>query len=189
MNIFNIFIRNIHHNICFCTIFFSIFAGPIPLFPWWRHHKHFLRYWPFVRGIHRSPVNSPHEGQWRGALMFSLICARINSWVNNGEAGDLRRHRAHYDVIVMIGHLVRAVTIKTSSTLLVLCWDNQVVTGGFPSQRDRTVESLSKSWRHHDIIPNHMMTSSNGNIFRVTGPLCGEFTGPRWIPRTKTSDA
>ena len=37
--------------------------------------KHFPRYWPFVRGIHRSPVNSPDKGQWRGALMFSLICA------------------------------------------------------------------------------------------------------------------
>ena len=36
---------------------------------------------------------------------------------------------------------------------------------------------------------NYMMTSSNGNTFRVTGPLCGEFTGPRWIPRTKASDA
>ena len=35
----------------------------------------------------------------------------------------------------------------------------------------------------------HMMTSLNGNIFRVTGPLCGEFTGHRWIPRTKASDA
>ena len=63
--------------------------------------KHFPRYWPFVRGIHRSPVNSPHKGQWGGALMFTLICARINGWVNNREAGDLRRHRAHYDVIVM----------------------------------------------------------------------------------------
>ena len=63
--------------------------------------KHFPRYWPFVRGIHRSPVNSPHKGQWRGALMFSLICDWINGWVNNSEAGDLRRHRAHYDVIVM----------------------------------------------------------------------------------------
>ena len=63
--------------------------------------KHFPRYWPFVRGIHRSPVNSPHKGQWRGALMFTLICARINGWVNNREAGDLRRYRAHYDVIVM----------------------------------------------------------------------------------------
>ena len=64
--------------------------------------KHFPRYWPFVRGIHRSPVNSPHKGQWRGALMFTLICARINGWVNNREAGDLRRYRAHYDVIVML---------------------------------------------------------------------------------------
>ena len=57
-------------------------------------------YWPFVRGIHRSPVNSRHKGQWRGALMLSLIIASINGWVNNCEAGDLRRHRAHYDVIV-----------------------------------------------------------------------------------------
>ena len=63
--------------------------------------KHFPRYWPFVRGIHRFPVNSPHKGQWRGALSFSLICARINGWVNNGEAGDLRRHHGHYDVTVM----------------------------------------------------------------------------------------
>ena len=63
--------------------------------------KHFPRNWPFVRGIHWSPVNSPHKGQWRGALMFSLICARINDWVNNREAGDLRCHRGHYDVIVM----------------------------------------------------------------------------------------
>ena len=63
--------------------------------------KLFPRHWPFVRGIHRSPVNSPHKGQSRGALMFSLICARINDWVNNREAGDLRRHRGHYDVSVM----------------------------------------------------------------------------------------
>ena len=54
-----------------------------------------------MRGIHRSPVNSPHKGQWRGALVFSLICVWINGWVNNGEAGDLRRYRAHYDVTVM----------------------------------------------------------------------------------------
>ena len=63
--------------------------------------NHFPRYWPFVRGIHRSPVNSPHKGQWRGAKMFSLICAWINDSVNSREAGDSRRYRAHYDVIVM----------------------------------------------------------------------------------------
>ena len=63
--------------------------------------KHFPRYWPFVRGIRRSPGNSPHKGQWRGALKFYLICAWINVWVNNRVAGDLRHHRGHYDVIVM----------------------------------------------------------------------------------------
>ena len=67
---------------------------------------HFPRYWPFVRGIQRLPVNSPHKGQWHGALMFSLICAWINRWVNNREAGDLRRHCTHCDVIVMIQRVV-----------------------------------------------------------------------------------
>ena len=53
--------------------------------------KHFPRYWPFVRRIHRSPVNFTHKGQLRGALMFSLICVWINSCVNNCEVGDWRR--------------------------------------------------------------------------------------------------
>ena len=64
--------------------------------------NHFPRYWPFVLGIHRSPMNSPHKGQWRRALRFSLICTRINGWVNNGEAGDLRCYRVHYEVTMMI---------------------------------------------------------------------------------------
>ena len=64
--------------------------------------KHFLRNWAFVRGIQRSPVNSPYKGQWRGALMFSFICAWINGWENRRETGDWRRHRAHYDVNVMM---------------------------------------------------------------------------------------
>ena len=69
---------------------------------WWRHQmKTFSASLALCGGIHRSSVNSPHKGQWRGALMFSLICAWMNGWVNNRETGDLRRHRAHYDVIVM----------------------------------------------------------------------------------------
>ena len=68
--------------------------------------KHFPRHWPFVRGIHRSPVNTLHKGQWRGALMFCLICAWTDSWANNGDAGDLVRYRAHYDVIVMFSFIV-----------------------------------------------------------------------------------
>ena len=72
----------------------------------WKHDdvikwKHFRRHWPFVRGSHRSPVNSLHKGQWRGALMFSLVCAWINGWANDREASDLKRHLAHYDVTVM----------------------------------------------------------------------------------------
>ena len=39
------------------------------------------------------------------------------------------------------------------------------------------------------LIIEHMMTSSNGNIFRVTGPWCWEFIGHRWIPHTKANDA
>ena len=63
--------------------------------------KHFPRYWPFVMGNHRSSVDSPHKCQWRGALKFSLICTWTNGWANNRAVGDLRRHRAHYEVIVM----------------------------------------------------------------------------------------
>ena len=52
--------------------------------------KLFPRYWPFVWGIHRSAVNSRHNEQWRGASMFSLICAWTNCWSNNRDIGDLR---------------------------------------------------------------------------------------------------
>ena len=64
--------------------------------------KHLRRYWPLVRGIHRSSVNSPHKGQWRGALMFFMICVWINGWVNNRGTGDLRRYCAYYDFTVML---------------------------------------------------------------------------------------
>ena len=83
--------------------------------------KHFPCYWPFARGIHRSPVNSSHKVQWRGALMFSLICVWINGWVNNREAGDLRRHHGDYDVTVM------ALSCQTTTTKHVrLCMANEL---------------------------------------------------------------
>ena len=73
-----------------------------PVIAWWRHQNGnifaLLALWA---GNSPVPVNSPHKGQWRGALMFSLIYAWLNDWVNNREAGDLRRHRGHYDVNVM----------------------------------------------------------------------------------------
>ena len=100
--------RGLFHGKLWYTCWYK-HCSPIQLYGMMPYHfhddvikwKHFPRNWPFVRGIHRWPVNSPHKGQWRGALIFSLICVWINSWINNREAGDLRRYRAHYDVIVM----------------------------------------------------------------------------------------
>ena len=62
------------------------------------------RYWPFVRGIHRWPANSTHKGQWHGALIFSLIYAWTNVWINTRDAGDFRRHRIYYDATAMRKH-------------------------------------------------------------------------------------
>ena len=72
-----------------------------------------------------SPVTGefPHKGQWRGALMFSLICTRINGLANNGAAGDLRRHRAHYDVTVMIDAMRKEDTVVTKWFILS-CWQH-----------------------------------------------------------------
>ena len=75
--------------------------------------KHFLRYWPFVWGIHRSPVNSPHKGQWRGALMLSLVCAWIKDWVNNREAGDLSSN--HTFPLQNIRRIVEEIVAKEKS--------------------------------------------------------------------------
>ena len=91
--------------------------------------KHFPRYWPFVRGIHWSPVNSPHKGQRRGAMIFSLIFAWINGWVNNGEVDDFRRHHGHYDVIAMvqceIAHVNKGTIIDLMSVTYISRWYNR----------------------------------------------------------------
>ena len=62
-----------------------------------------------------SPVTgeSPHICQWRGALMFSFFYAWTNGWVNSRDVGDLRRHRAHYDVNVMEAQSQSASHCKT----------------------------------------------------------------------------
>ena len=69
---------------------------------WRRHQMETFSAWlALCAGNSPVPVNSPHKGQWRGALMFTLICVWINGCVNNREAGDLRRYCAHYVVTVM----------------------------------------------------------------------------------------
>ena len=70
---------------------------------WWRHQMEaFSALLAICANNSPVPVNSPHKGQWRRALMFSLTFVWINNgWVNNGEGGDLRRNRTQYDVTVM----------------------------------------------------------------------------------------
>ena len=66
--------------------------------------KHFLRYWPFVQGIHRSWWIPRTKASDAELWFFFFIYAWIIDWVNNRETGDLRCHRGHYDVIVMKNH-------------------------------------------------------------------------------------
>ena len=117
--------------------------------------KHFPRYWPFVWRIHRSPVNSPHKGQWRGALMFSLIRAQINGWVNNRDAGDLRRHQAHCDVIVML--IFVRVTSLTLGHSCPSVSEINLVNMGIIDRRN------SSWWRHQMEIFSALLAICAGN--------------------------
>ena len=85
--------------------------------------KYFPRYWLFMRGIHRSPVNSPHKGQWRGALMFSLICAWINDWWFETPSRPLLRH---CDILLINHHLVRNLSKSYMNTRFAL-WLNNII--------------------------------------------------------------
>ena len=82
--------------------------------------KHFPRYWPFVKGIHRPPVDSFHKGHWRGTLMFSLICAWTNGLANNRDDGQLRSRHAHYDITVMICAPTQTNQLQTQ---WIRCWN------------------------------------------------------------------
>ena len=82
-----------------------------------------------------KPVISPHKGQWRGALVFSLICDWINGWVKNCEAGDIRRHQTYYDVIVIIKDIgkihhsqaaTKHIKTNTSKRESLNCWNKSV---------------------------------------------------------------
>ena len=100
--------------------------------------------------------------------MFSLICVWINDWVKNREAGDLRRYRAHYDVIVM--------------TCMNPCW----LVANLPVWKIRLRKEMHLKYLLRNdsqfVQAMFMMTSSNGDIFHVTGHLWWEFTGPGEFP-------
>ena len=63
--------------------------------------------------------------QWCGALMFSLTCVCINSWLNNREAGDLRRYRAHYDGTVM--HFADMWPLSYISIRVMISWQHNIL--------------------------------------------------------------
>ena len=173
------------------------------LLSWWRHQMEtFSALLALCAGIHRWPVNSPHRGQWRGALMFSLIFVWINGWVNNREACDLRRHQAHYDVTVMVPLLPHVewrhnnVILRTSTGVSIVYWTvcsiaekqknigvnglwegNSPVTGDFSTQRASIAENVSIWWRHHD--PRHPVANPLWYCFPKL-PLCHSYDVNSW---------
>ena len=75
---------------------------------------------------HRPPVDSLHKDQWRKALMFSLICTERNGCANNRDAGDLRRHRAYYDVIVMVFKITQTCPVGIHIVLVFYCHQDYI---------------------------------------------------------------
>ena len=112
--------------------------------------KHFPRFWLFVRGIHRSLVNSPHKGQWRGALMFSLIYAWINVWANHRDAGDLRRYPTHYDVTVMVNCCSPRDTLGTTAGTCGVVGCSWLSTNKAPSSQ------LNHIWKYSNEISTYI---------------------------------
>ena len=109
----------------------------------------------------------------------AIMCMHRNRRQVTLTSWSLSTHQSHLVITAaeVTGNSTVCSTVCLSSRLYITgpLWQ---VTDGFPSQRATIPVHLHIS----------MMTSSNGNIFRVTGHLCGEFTGPRWISRTKASD-
>ena len=88
---------------------------------WWHHQMEtFFASLALCAWNSPVPLNSPYSGQWGGALVFSVVCVWINDWVNNREAGDLRRHRGHHNVNVMIIANVKWAKWSTVNVLVLL---------------------------------------------------------------------
>ena len=88
---------------------------------WWRHQMEtFSALLAICAANSPVTVEFPAQRPVTRALMFSLICAWINGWVNNGEASDLRRHRAHYDITVMLLYWNLNATVVTHNQFVIL---------------------------------------------------------------------
>ena len=140
--------------------------------------KHFWRYWPFVRGIHRSPVNSLHKGQWRGALTVSLICAWITGWANNGEA-------VNWDAIApIIASLQCCVILWFGSSRIYPYHSESLALGQSP------VKPTRRAWvnKSHDsarsvIQIKKSALQTRGSIYGICSMLSGDLSFSTLRPR------
>ena len=159
---------------------------------WWRHQMEFSALLAICAGNSPATGEFPHKGQWRGALMFSLICT-WNGWVNNRAAGDLRRHRAHYDVTVMwitgsgLVFICSSIDLSCVRCQAINCWTVQL---RCLKSQVTSLQRVAGVCEYHIIMTKLMMTSSNGK-FSALLALCAIHSisiGDRWIPLTKASD-
>ena len=116
-------------------------------------------------------------------LCFLWSVPWINGWVNNREAGDLRRHRVHYDVISMTLGLYDTLVsswswhtvYRADSRFVPSQWETALLRNDVSNWLGASLES------HDDVI--------KWKHFSRYWPLCGDCTGHRWIPLTKATDA
>ena len=140
------------------------------------------------RGLHRSrriPLY-PHKGQWGWALVFSLITAWTNSWVNNQNAGDLRRHHAHYDAtVIYLKHSSGSQSADTVPLISMSICRSQLYFKsivrehcGYGVNFDVSTKVPWQSCCHLSVI-NYFSTwwrHQMETFSALLAPLCGEFT-------------
>ena len=128
--------------------------------------------------------------RWRNYTYFVTMRYRTIITCLSITATPHEHHGAsnHRWIKCLYNSLLRLISKKTLKPPLLVFYEG---IHHWPVDSPRRGPVTLKAFPCHDFFmnPKIMMTSSNGNIFCVTGPLCGEFTGPRWIPRTKASDA
>ena len=131
--------------------------------------------------------------------MFSLMCARINSWVNNREAGDLRRYRRHYDVMVMSlpqhGHWGNHATLRSEGKRFAwkTRWRRYITTTKWITTRHLYVLwDIKHLWRLPHCIIIHVYMQKLSSIWwnlpatnhkKGTTPVCVFLRKP-WICNT-----
>ena len=135
--------------------------------------KHSPPYWPFVRGIHWPLVNSLHKGQWRGAMMFSMICVLIK-WLRKQSFGWWFEKLSHplygiwswvCRVTYQLHHVNGLVqdcsnSITNALELLKFCAKPSMCVCNWCQWYSPTkyrFEVVALRWRHngHDCISNH----------------------------------